>query len=280
MYQVEKTSLWSPNDDVDVTMIDKQKIARSFSQASASYDAVAHFQQQVGQNLFARMKADVKGVTPRVLDLGSGTGFFTQELSQLPGVKLCLAADLAHGMNRFAQQKYGVDQGIHWLTADAENLPLAANSVDLIFANLSLQWCQQLDGLAASLNRVLAPGGQVWFSSLDPGTLGELAQAWARVDQYQHVNEFISPETLVGHFETQGFSCSGLSKEKIVLHYQQPLTLMQELKKLGAHNVNDDARHQLTGAGRLKKVLMAYPRDEQGLCPATYQVSYLGFKKT
>ena len=68
-----------------------------------------------------------------VLDLGCGTGYFQPELrSRYPGAS-CIGLDLAPGMVEYARAHAA--GGAHWLVGDAESLPLAADSVDLVFSS-------------------------------------------------------------------------------------------------------------------------------------------------
>lgn len=259
-------------------MIDKQRVAQSFSRASRYYDDQAQFQRQVGEQLLSLLPSAHGG---RVLDLGAGTGAFTLPVMEHTGASQMLAVDIAQGMNEYARQRLGVPAGVQWLTADAEQLPLADQSVAMIFSNLSLQWCFQLQQLTQSLSRVLCDGGELWFSSLDPGTLFELSESWKAVDDYQHVNRFLPSKQVLEAFSAAGLSLIKHQQEQRVLLFDQPMDVMRQLKGIGAHNVNADARHALTGAGRLRQMQKAYRqfRTEQGHYPASYQISYYGFRK-
>jgi malonyl-CoA O-methyltransferase len=54
------------------------------------------------------------------------------------------------------------------------------------------------------------------------------------------------------------------------------MTLMRDLKELGAHNINPGRGQGLTGPRKLKAVMAAYEhfRQSDGLLPATYEVVY------
>ena len=75
-------------------------------------------------------------------------------------------------MVEFARRKY--PRAGDWLVGDAEHLPLASQSVDLVFSSLAIQWCARPHLLFAELARVLRPGGRCLFTSLGPDTLREL----------------------------------------------------------------------------------------------------------
>ncbi len=72
-----------------------------------------------------------------------------------------------------------------------------------------------------------------------------------------------------------GMDAPVLSVEHIVLTYNDCKQLMQELKSIGAHNVNKGRRKTLTGKKRLNKVISHYEtfRADSKL-PATYEVVY------
>lgn len=160
-----------------------------------------------------------------------------------------------------------------WLVADAESLPLAAGSVDLVFSSLALQWCERPALFLAELARVLRPGGLCVFSTLGPGTLAELRAAWTRVDGHRHVNRFTPAGALAQAAEPLGAVRLSLGQEIHRMQYPRALDLLRELKTLGAHNMNADRPAGLTGRRRLQSMFDAYEafREEGGL-PATYDV--------
>lgn len=268
--------------------LDKKQIARSFSRAASTYDGVAELQRQVGEQLMqqllpqaSRASADV------VVDLGCGTGFFAGHLRNAYPDCTLLGVDLAEGMVSYAAAHHSADL---WLCGDAENLPLADQSVDVIFSSLALQWCEDNPRLFAEIARVLKPGGQCFFSTLGPNTLGELRAAWNQVDSYVHVNRFVEQAIIQRAINEAGFfmvpespsaeysasSPAGWVEQTVVLEYEQLGQLTRELKALGAHNVNSGRQAGLTGKQRIRQLIAAYEqyRNEAGKLPASYQVWY------
>ncbi len=252
-------------------VLDKRLIAQSFSRAASTYDQAAALQRQVGSNLLARL-AD--GLAPRnIIDLGCGTGYFSRALAsrfQQP----VLGLDLAEGMLRHARQHSGEQRG--WAVADAEALPIASASQDLIFSSLALQWCPQLQRALAEAWRVLRPGGCLAFNTLLDGSLDELRNAWRAVDDFVHVNRFMPLAELHSLLAGAGFARWQCEVEQHVLYYPRLGELTHELKALGAHNLNPGRPDGLTGRERLRTLTRAYEqfRGEQGL-PATWQVAQI-----
>ena len=257
--------------------IDKHKIAQSFSRAAGTYDAVAGLQRYVGEQLMSALPAHLPEGA-RILDVGSGTGFFTRQLVGRFGEQAVIGLDIAEGMLTHAAQYSSVP--IAWLCGDAEQLPLADNSVDLIFSSLAIQWCNQLPLLMCELQRVLKPGGQVFIATLGPATLHELKAAWQQVDNYVHVNRFQPLEALRTSALAAGLSRCDLQQELRVLHFERLQDLTRELKALGAHNMNVGKPGGLTGRARIAAFKAAYEqyRGAQGL-PASYDVIYFSAAK-
>ncbi|SEQ62635.1 malonyl-CoA O-methyltransferase [Amphritea atlantica] len=254
----------------------KPQIAESFSRAAVSYDSVAQLQRRIGHRLLNQMTSTSADV---VMDLGCGTGYFAPLLTEQLRPQQLICLDLAQGMLEYARQTR-VTPNTLWLCGDAENLPLADNSVELIFSSLAIQWCEELPALFSEVARVLKPGGHFLFSTLGPDTLFELREAWSEVDQYQHVNRFISFTDLQRSAEPYLQQLS-LTETPELLLYDELRGLTSELKGIGAHNISAGRQNGLTGKARIMAFKQAYERFRRadGQLPATYQVFYGDFMK-
>jgi len=251
--------------------IPKVDVATSFSRSATHYDSVARLQREVGERLLTRLDA-VSRPPDTVLDLGCGTGAFLPELARrFPGAQY-IGLDLADGMVEFARRRH--PGNARWLVGDAEALPLATDSVDLVYSSLAIQWCQRPALLFSELARVLKPGGKCVFTTLGPGTLHELRSAWAAVDGHRHVNAFSSPAELSAAGALPGMRLR-LASEHLRMQYRQVRELLSELKTLGAHNMNRQRPAGLTGRRTLLGMFEAYEQwREGGMLPATYDVIY------
>jgi len=172
----------------------KESIAESFSRSAARYDQIAKVQQQAGKQLLVNIKTNLSYIPSDavIADVGCGTGYFYQALNELYRPKQYIGIDLAQGMLDLAAANHPSVHNALWLHGDAEDLPLLDSSVDIIFANFSLQWSDNLTDLMQSFLRVLKPGGVCCFTSLGVETLFELRESWCAVDRGQHVNDFYS----------------------------------------------------------------------------------------
>ena len=169
--------------------LDRRALARSFDRAAAGYDAAAQLQQQVRAELLERLQ--YFALEPHViLDLGAGTCQASVALSRRFAHARVIALDIAPGMLRASPRPGWPRRRFERVCADAYALPLASRSVDLVYSNLMLQWCDRPDLVFRELARVLKPGGVFVFSSFGPDTLKELRLAWESVDHGVHVSQF------------------------------------------------------------------------------------------
>lgn len=261
-------------------LINKVRVAESFSKAASTYDSVAALQRDIGHQLCEKLPLDLHEAHKLVLDLGCGTGYFTQVLNtRFPDTRLT-GLDIASGMLAYARDKRQLDGCVSWLCGDAENLPLKTASSALVFSSLAIQWCENSPKLFSEISRVLCSGGTACLATLGPATLFELREAWSQVDNYQHVNQFQSMGQLLSVLPDE-LDVIESECEMRVLHYSQLKELTHELKGIGAHNMNAGQAKGLTGPARVKAFRKAYEsfRDAQGMLSASYEVYYLILRK-
>jgi malonyl-CoA O-methyltransferase len=254
--------------------LDRARLRAAFERASASYESAAGLQVRVATELLERVEAF--GFTPGVvLDLGCGTGWVTRELKRRYPRSLVVALDIAPGMLREARRHQLLWRRFARVCADALRLPLRDASVDLLFSSLLLQWCEPLGAALAEMRRVLAPNGFLAFSTFGPDTLHELRAAWAQADGYNHVNRFHDVHEVGDALMRAGLTEPVLDVDRIERGYPDALTLMRDLKAIGAHNATAGRPRALAGRARLKRMSEAYEGLRQdGQLPATYEVIY------
>ncbi len=253
--------------------LDRRAIARAFDRASAGYDAAAALQERVRNELLSRLD-ELKVAPSTVLDLGAGTGHGTRALKRRFPRSLVVAADIAPGMLEHAKAQSRWLRRFERVGADAYALPFRDGAFDLIFSSLMLQWCDDLDAVFAELHRVLAPGGLLLFSTFGPGTLAELREAWSAGNgANNHVNHFFDAHALGTALMQAQLGEPVLDVDRIVARYPDAMTLMRELKAIGAHNVTAGRARGLTGRKRLERMVSAYETlRQEGTLPATWEV--------
>ncbi len=261
----------APDNQAAPFALDRRAMARAFDRASAGYDAAARLQSAVRETLLARI--DELGVKPAaVLDLGAGTGHAARTLKRRFPSALVVASDIATGMLVRAKAQSRWLRRFERVRADAYRLPFKNASFDLVFSSLMLQWCDVLE-VFAELHRVLKPGGLLLFSTFGPGTLQELRDAWSSDGESPHVNHFYDPHAIGGALLQAGFAEPVLDVDRIVVRYPDVITLMRELKAIGAQNAMNGRPRGLMGRRRLAAMTLAYEASRRdGTLPATYEV--------
>lgn len=258
----------------DPLQIDKADVRAAFDRASLTYEVAAALQARVAEELLGRL-APFEFRPEAILDLGAGTGRGAAELKRRHRRALVIALDLAPGMLREAARHQRLFRRFARICGDAGRLPLQSNSVDVVFSNLMLQWCDPIDEALAEVRRVLKPQGFFAFSTFGPDTLKELRSAWAEVDAYSHVNRFLDMHDVGDGLVRAGFLEPVLDVDRLQVTYGDGLSLMRDLKALGARNATAGRSRSLAGRSRLQRVLSAYEAYRRdGRLPATYEVIY------
>ncbi|WP_261833435.1 malonyl-ACP O-methyltransferase BioC [Vibrio ishigakensis] len=245
----------------------KIEIAEAFGRAAMNYDRHAEFQRDVVERLLDYLPDDLSGI--KALDVGSGTGYFAEKLLQRGAEVTCL--DISSAMLSQAEQRLGASA--QYCLADAESIPFDDNDFDLVVSSLAVQWCDDLTKPLIEMQRVCAFGGRVLFSTLAEGSLFELKQAWRCIDDYQHVNTFLSEKQIKFALAQSSTSHYRIDFPKITLWYTSALQLMRDLKGIGATRVSGRSAG-LTKPSILSRVDGHYRElfQQNQQLPATYRV--------
>jgi len=259
----------------DPYLIDGGRVRRSFGRAARDYDAAAVLQSRVRTELLDRLEV-VRLEPDVVLDLGAGTGHASLALKRRYRAAQVVALDLAPGMLQEAGRRQTLLRRFRRVCADAAALPLGTASVDLVFSNLMLQWCNDPDAVFRECRRVLKPGGLLTFTTFGPDTLVELRRAWAAADDgHTHVNRFIDMHDLGDALVRSGLAEPVLDVERYTLTYATARDLMRDLKAIGAHNATAGRPRGLTGTGAFARMAAEYETHRrEGRLPATYEVVF------
>lgn len=261
------------SSDLDAHRPDARWARRSFDRAAATYDAAAVLQAQVRNVLLERL--DLTRLEPRVvLDLGAATGQGARALKQRYPSARVIAVDASASMLRVAGRRRRWLRPFALVRADAARLPFAGASVDMVFSNLLLPWCDP-DALLAELRRVLAPRGLLTLTALGPDTLKELRTAWAAADAHIRVGEFLDMHDLGDALVRAGFAAPVLDVELYTLRYTDVRGLTADLKATGARNAAAGRLKGLTSPRKLAAMQKAYEAHrEGGRLPATCEVVF------
>lgn len=254
----------------------KREIIRSFNNAVATYDATAVLQREVADRLLERL--DYIRIDPKIiLDLGAGTGYSSQQLEQRYKKAKVIVFDLADKVLLQGKRNRKWFDHKRYVCGDAEKLPFQEDSVDLIFSNLMLHWCNDIKKAIEEMHRVLKPGGLLLFSTLGPDTFYELRDSWSSIDKDNiHVHRFVDMHYLGDYLQSNRYQDPVVDMEFITVTYNELRKILEDLKNLGTHNIAKERQKGLTGKAKFQQFTKEYEkfRNAEGLLPLTYEVIY------
>ncbi|VAW61602.1 Malonyl-[acyl-carrier protein] O-methyltransferase [hydrothermal vent metagenome] len=256
---------------------EKNRIQKHFDAKAVCYESSAVLQRSVCNDLLRRL--DLTSLKPEVvLDVGCGTGWGTQDLLKKYKKAKIISLDISPEMLKQTKSKGGWLRKPKLVCADAEDIPLEDESVDLVFSNLMLQWCDYKK-VFAEFKRILKPDGLLMFSTFGPDTLKELKQSWAQVDNYAHVNEFTDMHDLGDELIHVGLAEPVMDMDILTLTYNDAISVMKDLKAIGANtilkNQQKDVELGLITPNKLKRVIAHYENFRKDkVIPASYEVVF------
>ncbi len=260
--------------------IDKKAVRKAFSKAATQYDAAAVMQREVCKRMLERLDY-IKQKPESVLDVGSGTGWGSRQLGERYPAAQIVALDIAMGMLQTARGssswwgKLFAGNTRQHVCADMESLPVMDRSMEMVWSNLAVQWCNDLPATLAEFHRVLKVDGLLMFSTFGPDTLKEIRIAFQGVDGYNHLNRFADMHDIGDMLVAGGFGDPVMDMEYITLTYNDVKSVMQDLRDIGAHNATAGRSTGMMGKKAWGKVMENYERMRRdGSLPATFEVIY------
>lgn len=127
-----------------------------------------------------------------VADLGSGTGFYTDDVA--PYAETVHAVDVQEAMHDYYREK-GMPENVSPTTAEIADLPFADGALDAAFSTMTYHEFADDDSLA-ELVRVLGSGGRLGIVDWSAAGTGEDGPA---------LDERFSLADAVSHLEDHGF---------------------------------------------------------------------------
>ncbi|MDE2366694.1 MAG: malonyl-ACP O-methyltransferase BioC [Betaproteobacteria bacterium] len=262
--------------------IDKRRVRSAFERAAAHYDQAAVLQREVCDRMLSRL--DYIKYTPDViLDAGSGTGYGTRKLLMRYPAARMLAMDISMAMHlrarppvsRWKQLLPARGNQTLYVGGDIEQMPFKDSCAGLVWSNLTLQWCNDMKQTIAEVHRILQVNGLFMFSTFGPDTLKELRQAFRGADEYTHVSRFTDMHDIGDMLVHSGFATPVMDMEYITLTYDDVISVMRDLKAIGAHNATQGRQRGLTGKAAWQNAIDRYEAlRKEGKLPATFEVVY------
>jgi len=277
-----RTKAQVPTTDHSQDSIAHASCLRAFAMAAPTYAKADVVSQTTGTELLSRLEVVVR--QPKViLDAGAGSGRHAVPLlTRYPGARLILLEPCAPLLNQF---RPGLFNRLRWrsrltrLTGVAEAIDLADASVDMVFANQSLHWCD-IGRAFSEFRRILRPGGLLSFATLGPDTLSELRLAWQEASGVEaaerRLHRFLDMHDLGDALIQAGFAEPVMDVDYLTLTYANSAALFSDLRDCGSRNVRADRPRALTGKQQFHRYVAKIDaqRDTAGRIPLTFELVY------
>ena len=238
-------------------------VRRRFDRAAHGFDTVDFVHSAARAGLLARLEPMTIDAHT-VVDLGSATGSGSRLLARRFRRARIVAVDLSRNMLEATRRKRSRFSRRLSVQANAQELPFADQSIDVIFANLLLPWVSDPVLLFAEVSRVLREGGLFLFSTLGPDSLSEIRDAWASVDTREHVNRFFDMHDIGDAAVRAGLRDPVLDVDHLSVTYNDAETLFRDLTSMGARNCLQNRGRSLGGVGHFRAMKAALDGQRKG----------------
>jgi|GEM_PF-2877699 len=217
--------------------IDKRQVERQFSRAANTYDEAACVQHLMSDRLLQLACTHFSETTPRILDLGCGTGYSMGQLQKKFPQSNITGVDLSHNMLARARNRL---PAATFIQADMEHLQFQSTfKFDLVFSNASIQWCD-LSSVLHTAKKMLSPGGLFVYSSFGPETHLEIARAWdiAHPGRIHHI-DFLTESDHLNALDQAGFDILDQYRKLIQPRFDSARSMLSSVKRTGATNASN-----------------------------------------
>jgi NADH dehydrogenase [ubiquinone] 1 alpha subcomplex assembly factor 5 len=239
--------------DPGMEIFDRGAVRRHRDRAARTVADVADVLRDVAERLLDRLDDTTRRFT-QALDIG-GRGVVAP-LLRARGIEV-VSCDLSEAMA-------AVNGGLA-IAADEEFLPFAPASFDLVVANLSLHWVNDLPGTLIQLRLALRPEGLLLASMPALGTLGELRQSLTEAEAAltggvsPRVSPFADLRDCAALLQRASFKLPVADVQELRLLYANPYALLRDLRAAGETNALRERERRIPPRELFPAALAALP---------------------
>jgi len=215
------------------TKLDKEKVARCFRRAHASYDRHGVVQKKVSDELVDILSSYPQISLNRVLEVGCCTGIMTEALCRRFSIGTLFINDLVPEFHQTVVNRLSLDirQNVKPLFGDIEALSLPEN-LDLVVSSSTFQWLENLAVFFQKVAAALNDSGYLVFSLFGPGTLEEFRQLTGVGLHYYELDDLL--KSLENDFELKE-----VKSRKETLYFSTPHQLLKHFQATGVGGVSE-----------------------------------------
>jgi len=231
--------------------LNRRDVPRRFDRVARHIGQVDFVHRQAAAGLFDRLLQKQIDAA-RLLEFGSATGRDHKLLVKRFHGALVIGLDSSLEMLKLARRKRRWFSRVDVVQGDADELPFADGSFDLVYANLLLPWIDDLPACFAAIARVLRKDGLFVFSTLGPDSFRELRAAWGEELAATRVRSFPDMHDVGDSLVRSGLRDPVLDVDVLSLQYRDPDRLLADLRRTGAGNSLLSRERTLVGKARFR----------------------------
>ena len=249
----------------------KLTIQGKFSKAAATYDQYADVQREVALLLAKRLERPERARA--ILEIGCGTGGFTELLKRRFSAATITSLDFSRAMIDFARAKAVFSSStVEFLCEDAEKfLAETDRSFDLVTSNATIQWFGDVRSAVKRIAGLLLPGGGFVCSTFGPGTLCELGAGMASIfgERFHIPSARFPARNTLQQILLEYFDSVTVEEVCLTRRYDSLLGLLTQIRMTGTAGWQPSA--PILTRRRLEKLSQWFARHKGGY-EVTYQV--------
>ena len=186
-----------------------------FEKAKTTYRKKSFVQKQMAHYLIKFLIKNFKKEYDTVFEIGSGTGFLTDEIREKIKYKKIILNDLTDNFTNFEPDIY--------IKGDINKITLPKN-VDLILSNAVFQWVNDYETLFKRLRKIINKEGLIAFSYFGKKNFIQIKDITGIGLEYPVLDDFIKKE---------GFKILYFEEELKTLYFKDVHNLLDHIKFTG-----------------------------------------------
>jgi malonyl-CoA O-methyltransferase len=215
----------------------KQSVAQTFGRSASAYAAQATLQKDCAQTLINLLE-NLKLPNGKLLEIGCGTGFVTQELIQKFPTRSLVVTDLSEEMLQFCQTNLEISVAqkplIQFQQQDGETIAAPVNPYALVTSGFVVQWFRDPVKSLLKLVDMLQPGGVLLISFPTIHSFPEWRQICQACNLPFTANPLPDPQPIAAAL-SQATQCHQILTQDLPLYFTNTAEFLRSFKAIGAN---------------------------------------------
>lgn len=243
-------------------IVGQSVVADRFGKAAQTYNDYADVQERSA----VLLAEDLQKISQRVpsgpiLEIGCGTGFFSQKLVEQFGQRKILLSDISPEMVKVCRSRIQSPQ-VKFAVLDAETSPSWPTQFALIASAFGAQWFKDLSTTFDGIYNSLLPGGYFVFSVPTNESFPEW-KALCKGGDLTYTGNHLPNETKFKAFWSQRTNTFELRTQKLQAKYESSIEFFRALKSIGATTSTSALLRSRRDAGAQGLDQSTFSPDEQ-----------------